>query len=341
MSMKFRIEKVKSRKHNYILFYSAPTKAETNNAFQRLMPLCHKLAEEQLSGFSYLKEQVDKELEMIKKTESAVAVEVAKATADLSYKLGYPVTLFGEESGLLMMSLLGVSNVQPRQYEYSPLPSEICVGDALKNGFTVTLAIAEPIKDELVRYLNYRFASVENLNGEEKCISLPSFAALERIGGFVNVTDNRNGLLHREAPISLYEVSWEISKKEFGGEVELRNPRSALDVARLYAYARCTANTKKSTSMFLDIQNYLFREDFYRDMTDKGITKEEALILSKQGIRKKNKEEVIERLSKFPVPKNLLFAFGELQNIWSIAPCLSRLNALFQLNYYENYPDYF
>lgn len=339
--MKFRIENVKNRKHDYHLFYTLPTEAETEDALQRLVPLCQKLAEEQLSGFSYLIEQVEKELEMIKATNAAVIVEIAKEIADIAYERGYPITLFGEESGLLIMSLLGVSNVQPRQYEYSPLPSEICVGEAMKNGFNITIAVAEPIKDKLESYLNHRFAEVECNTNEERCLSLPAFAPLEKIGGFVSVTKNRNGLLHREAPLSLYEVSWEISNKELGGKTEFRNPRSLLDVARLYAYARCTAKTEKSTSMFWDIKDYLFREDFYRDMIDAGINKEDALTLSKQGIRKKDKAKTITKLSEYPVPKNLLFAFGELQNIWSVAPCLSRLNALLQLNYYENYPDYF
>lgn len=313
------------------LFYSIPDDLSINDEFNRIIEDC--ISKTNLEFNRQIREQFKKEVEAIKETDNQITICIIKEITDYSHELGYPVTLFGEESGTVIMYLIGASNVHPNQIEYSDFSSDFFISDLYKKEDFLTLAIAEPVRTKLQSILNDKFAHIKSNNEIYKRIYLPNYDPLEQVKKLSDLTGvNWFEQQYFDVINSLYI---DIYKDMFGEKPNLEKAVSVNELNKLYAYNMCSHNHEKCILYFNELSSYLFRDDFYKVFMDSGIHSENALFLSYRGIWKSDKTGYIKYLEEKNVLPNCLSCFKEFTNIWSKATCMSRINVMLALKWYE------
>ena len=335
--MRFVIAKPQNKMSNGDLFYTVPKDLVNCKEFEQIIASCRNRAKFELNN--QIRKKLENEIKAIINTHNESAICIIKAITDYSHKLGYPVTLFGEEAGTAIMYLIGASNVHPKQINYSSFSSEYFINKLNNNEASYTLAIAKPIRAKLQSMLNNKFAHIESYNEIYKRIDLPDFDSLEHIKKLFDLTKvNCFEQKHYNNAISTLYI--DIFKDMFGKDYIPNSKITLDDLSKLYAYSMCCHNHDKCISYFSDLSKYLFRDNFYDTFTELGIDNEKAILLSYRGIWKRDKTGNIKYLEKRNASPNCLSCFKEFTNIWSKATCMSRINIMLALKWYEiNYPD--
>lgn len=329
--MRFVVAKPQTRMSFGDLFYSLPDDLAINDEFDKIIEECNSKANLELNH--QIRERLKKEVEVIKETDNQSAICIIKAITDYSHELGYPVTLFGEEAGTVIMYLIGASNVHPNQIEYSDFSSEFFISKLYKKEGFFTLAIAEPVRTKLQSILNDKFAHIKSSNEIYKRINLPNYDSLEQVKKLSDLTGvNCFEQQYFDVINSLYI---DIYKDMFGEEPNLEGAVCVNELNKLYAYNKCSHNHEKSIRYFNELSSYLFSDDFYKAFMDSDIYSENAIFLSYRGIWKSDKAGYIKCLEENNVSPNCLSCFKEFTNIWSKATCMSRINVMLALKWYE------
>lgn len=171
------------------MFFSAPRKSEIVKAYDELFQICLRRADREFPRHpDYPKRngmipQVEKELRMIQDSELAFDLLVMHEIAFLSKELGYPTAMFGIEAGLIVTYLLGISNVNPAQYGYSTLPSDMAIEYVYSEYLSsFEMRIAEPVRELIQHRLNQRFNEWDSYPRIYSRIRLPKSNQLEEIG---------------------------------------------------------------------------------------------------------------------------------------------------------------
>lgn len=249
--MRFVVAKPQSRMSFGDLFYSLPDDLAMNNEFDRIIEGCNSKANSELNH--HIREQFKKEVDAIKETDNQITICIIKAITDYSHELGYPVTLFGEEAGTVIMYLIGASNVHPNQIEYSDFSSEFFISNLYKKEGFFTLAITEPVRTKLQSILNDKFAHIKSSNEIYKRINLPNYDSLEQVKKLSDLTGvNCFEQQYFDAINSLYI---DIYKYMFGEEPNLEGAVSVNELNKLYAYNKCSHNHEKSIRYFNELSS--------------------------------------------------------------------------------------
>ena len=115
--------------------------------------------------------------------------------------------------------------------------------------------------------------------------------------------------------------------------------RTCMEAAVLYNYTICVNDEDSSRPDFTDARKYLLQDNGSELLQDYGFSAIEAFQISQNWSRGEKKESEIKRLEKHGVPHEYIKLFGTVENVWSMASCLSRIRWLIMLKYYEiNYP---
>lgn len=339
--MKFKLDIPNERSFGKLKF-TAPDKMESAIWFRDFEQYCRKRAKEEFGEYSAITERLDKELKLISDMDAVFYFEILEEIAKFSNGMGYPVALEGEESGLLIMYLLGVSGIHPGKYEFSTTPTDLYIESVKKNGeMSFSLGFANPIRELIVPHLQEEFGEIKS---DDNCfleISLSEWTMLETVGKLSSLT----GVHYSLVPIEEYLLSavqwWDICDKDLKWERENEyTPVTALSVAKHYAFARCNSNIGKSRNVFSDVNKYVLKDDMFKVLTECGIPSDKAYILSRNWLSDDEKEKEVSLLKENGVPENAIYVFKVLHNQWSAATCLSRINFLAILRYYNfNYPD--
>lgn len=329
--MRFTIAKPSNKMSFGDLFYTQPDAETEKQALAELKYWCDEFSNH------HDKERIEEELSAIETTNNAMGVLIMYEIAELSKELGYPVTLFGMESGLYIMELLGISCVNQRDYEYSQIPSDICITDMLfGKSYTFTLAIAEPVREHIQSRLNDRFGHMKCNEELYRNISMPSWDVLEQIGKCAFATKEAYGNVTYAATDLLKALFEDICENDLKSSTYLKNGFTPIEVARLYAFARCN---KCEETVFSDVRNYVFRDDVYKKLRENGAIAPEALRLARNWSTGKRKEDNMDLLKQYDLPDNLLYCYRVLGNLWSASSCLARVKMLATLKHYElKYP---
>jgi hypothetical protein len=344
--MKFKMEMSGNNKGYGRLCCTVPDEMESAIIFKDFEAFCRKKAKEKFGDYRAITERLDKELNFIKETDSVIFFEILREIAKFSAGEGYPVSLEGEESGLLILYLLGVSGIHPGEYEFRTTPTDLFIEAAGKRGeVNLSLAIAESIRNLIVPQLTKEFDYIESDENDWFEIDIASWEMLDEIGKLSKLT----GVHYSMVPVDDYLLaavqSWDICETDLEWEntsEDYCESITPLSVAKHYAFARCNCNVEKTRAAFSDMQKYIFRDDLYTALTDAGIPSQKAYLLARNWLKGEDKEKEIEMLREYNLPLNAVYVFKELYNQWSIATCLSRVNALVLLRYYEfNYPKEF
>lgn len=341
--MKFKMEMSGNNKGYGRLCCTVPDEMESAIIFKDFEAFCRKKAKKEFGDYNAITERLDKELNFIKETDSVIFFEILREIAKLSAGEGYPVSLEGEESGSLILYLLGVSGIHPGEYEFRQTPTDLFTETARKRGeLSLSLGIAEPIRKLIVPQLTKEFDYIESDENDWFKIDISSWEMLDEIGKLSKLT----GVHYSMVPVDDYLLaavqSWDICETDLEWEnisEDYCESITPLSVAKHYAFARCNCNTEKTRAAFSNMQKFIFRDDLYEAFKQAGIPSQKAYLLARNWLKGEDKEIEIEMLRENNLPLNAVYVFKELYNQWSIATCLSRVNALVMLRYYEfNYP---
>lgn len=349
--MRFTIAKPENRMSFGDLFYSKPRMGENKGLFKQLYQMCCEKADEAFPNYRNDPEQkklmhiAANELEMIEATDAAVAVLIIKEIADLSHEMGFPTELLGSESGLVICWLLGITNINPCQFSDSTIPSEMCCEQAFdgfcrgsqRDGLSFTLAIAQPVREKILHRLDRRFCHISTLEHTFSSIHLPDYELLEKIGNYAKKTGVDYRGIDLGDPDLLKVVCDEICQGEPKITQNFDNPKTSLELARVYAYARCCSETK---DRFDVVKYFVFRDELYAALRKTSLCPIYAIRLARNWSRGEKKVEDIETLRRYELSPKRIEAYRELENQWPAAACLARVNAMLRVKFYERQQDY-
>ncbi len=338
--MRFIVAKPENRMSPGNLFYSIPLYEESAKAYDKLESMCLSKYEEILSDKlsvidqTIISAQIQKELEIVKATDSAVAFLMMAEIAKLSEEQGYPAILLGNESGLIISYLLGISNVQPCQLGYSTIPSDIVYDEVLyKDELTFTLAIAEPVRKFVQGRMDRCFCYIEDNKYCFKKIDLPDNSMLKTIGDRSKETGINYTDINLEDEKLIEAVNNDICRSDFNCEPYYPVPKNTLELARVFAYACCTTESKDN---FTAIKDYIFCGDIYEALKKTEISAGKIIQLIRNWCTGEKKENVLKMFEEYGADEKMIDVYRELYNQWHATSSLARVNALIMLKYFEN-----
>ena len=337
--MRFVIAKPTDRTSTGDLFYSAPRKSEIDKAYDEIFQICLRRADREFPRHpDYPKRngmipQVEKELRMIKDSELAFDLLVMHEIALLSKELGYPTATFGIEVGLIVAYLLGISNVNPAQYGYSTLPSDMAIEYVYSEYLSsFEMRIAEPVRELIQHRLNKKLIECDSYPSTYSRIRLPGFHQLEEIGKLSAENGENFSQVNLETPELIEKVNNDICKKHFRCEPHYSTPKSSLELARVYAYSRCWTDGKDN---YEAVKDYVFQDDIYRELRKSDDFCDDIFAIIRNLDKGAEKELDIRILKDYEVDEKAIDVYRELGNQWDSASCLVEVNNLLLLKYFQ------
>ena len=128
--MRFVIAKPQNKMSNGDLFYTVPKDLVNCKEFEQIIASCRNRAKLELNN--QIRKKLENEIKSIINTHNESEICIIKAITDYSRELGYPVTLFGEEAGTVIMYLIGAS-----------IPSKLITVVFLRNILSISLIITK------------------------------------------------------------------------------------------------------------------------------------------------------------------------------------------------------
>ena len=337
--MRFVIAKPTDRMRTGDLFYSAPRKSEIDKAYDELIQICLRRADREFPRHPEYPErngmipQVEKELRMIQDSELAFDLLVMHEIALLSKELGYPTAMFGIEAGLIVAYLLGISNVNPTQYGYSTLSSDMAIEYVYsENLSSFEMRIAEPVRELIQHRLNQKLNECDSYPSTYSRIRLPEFHQLEEIGKLSAENGENFSQVYLEIPELIEKVNNDICKKHFRCEPYYSTPKSSLELARLYAYSRCWTDGKDN---YEAVKDYVFQDDIYGELRKFDDFCDDIFAIIRNWDKGAEKELDIRILKDYEVDEKAIDVYRELENQWDSASCLAEVNNLLLLKYFQ------
>lgn len=337
--MKFVIAKPMDKMSTGDLFYSAPRKSEIDKAYDELIQICLRRADREFPRHpDYPKRnrmipQVEKELRMIQNSELAFDLLVMHEIVLLSKELGYPTAMFGIEAGLIVAYLLGISNVDPAQYGYSTLPSDMAIEYVYSEYLSsFEMRIAEPVRELFQHRLNQRFNEYDSYPSTYSRIRLLEFHQLEEIGKLSAKSGEDFYQVNLENPGLIEKVNNDICKKHFHCEPYYSAPKSSIELARVYAYSRCWTESKDN---YEAVKDYVFQDDTYSELRKSDDFCDDIFSIIRNWDKGAEKELIIRILKEYGVDEKAIAVYRELENQWDSASCLAEVNILLLHKYFQ------
>lgn len=325
------------------LFYTRPFYRGNRELFRQLAELCRQRADEEFPLDAdhpenrVIIQQIERELHMIENPDDAIMVLILKEIADLSREMGYQTTLWGAESGLIIMYLLGISGIHPKQFRYSTIPSDLYLAVASYHcRLSFTLAIAEPVRGKIQKRLDQKFGNMRTLNHVYLKIGLPDCDGLKMITDASEKTGIDYHRIDLEDPDLLKSVCDDICHNDLKFERYFAYPESSLDLARVYAYAVCDSETKER---FDSVKDYVFRDDIFKALNETHLCPKKVEALARNWSLGDEKIKDIELMKQHGVPEEVIGVYRELGNQWPAASCLARVNTMLMMKFYEKRLD--
>lgn len=338
--MRFIVAKPEEKMSGGNLFYSIPLHEESVKAYEKLESMCLSKYEEKLSGElnaidqTIISAQIQKELEIVKATDSAVAFLMMSEIAKLSDEMGYPTAMYGTDGGLIISYLLGITNVHPSQFGYSTTPSDMVYDKVLyKDELSFTVAIAEPVRKFVQSRMDRCFCDIKDNKYCYKEIGLPTFSPLQTIGDL----SKERGINYKEINIEdeklIEAVNCDICRSDFHCEPYYTVPKSTLELARVFAYSCCSVDSKDN---FTAIKDYVFCDDIYDALRKTELSSSKIIQVIGNWFMEEKKENILNMFEEYGADEKMIDVYRELFNQWYAVPCLARVNALIMLKYFEN-----
>lgn len=196
-----------------------------------------------------------------------------------------------------------------------------------------TLGIAESLRGKIQRRLDQKFGEVRTINHVYHKIELPDCKWLEKIGDAAKETGIDYRSIDIENPDLLHAVCDDICYSELKIERNFAYPETALELAKVYAYAVCDSETKERLDL---VKDYVFRDDIFNALNETNLCPQKVAALARNWSKGEKKIKDIELMKQYGVPEEVIGVYRELGNHWSAASCLARMNIMLMEKYYES-----
>lgn len=349
------------------IFYNAPTEQEIDRIYEIIEEKCENLVEEKyaenLDMYCEAMERLAQELELMEQTRCAFEFFLAEAVLQYSTHEGYPIFAYSELAGSFIAYLLDISN-------FNPLVPETRIDVHMvwkwRNGKIqppcFTLGIAPSIRDGLIHFLcgTPELCHIKVNREIYKFISTPNNGWCWKIGGLIRRTNSYydNSISEKlsmsafqawiDEGINDYMKKNEVNKTIWKEEMFLLQSMKSIGTmdrqtfVKLYAYLMMGYKGKKTLDKLDRTDFYVFEEDLFSALLDLNIPKEkvaEMVFDKKVYAPLRDDMTYVNQLADYDVPETLLNYCSAVSSLWGKAPCISRVNMYYILEWYkQNYP---
>ena len=335
------------------LFYTPPSADGLCKAEETVTNICRERIITAYNGRPTLGHIVsawlDAELEKMHTTGTGFRFLILHDIAQCSREAGYPIIALGNFSGSWIAYLLGVT-------EKGPLPCytpEIVWGTDT-NPITpdCTIGIAPPVRPLLQKYLDAQHGYIECDRDMFRRISLADSNTCEQLGTltqktgqYPSICDLDDAVYSRVANDIAAEFLNE-NKEAISLVIEALQTESwgFRSLLRLYAFTK--SKFKKET--YLTNLNapdfFVSKEELFFCLKHHNVPTDIALEFVKEGIwaRGSKRAKYTALLELYEIPKNIKYYFTNVNNLWMMSSCATRLLHKCYLAWYqEHYPDAF
>ena len=177
------------------------------------------------------------------------------------------------------------------------------------------------------------FCNIEDNKYCFKKIDLPDNSMLKTIGDRSKETGINYMDIKLEDEKLIEAVNNDICRSDFNCEPYYPVPKNTLDLARVFAYACCTTESKDN---FTAIKDYVFCGDIYEALKKTEISAGKIIQLIRNWCTGEKKENVLKMFEEYGADEKMIDVYRELYNQWHATSSLARVNALIMLKYFEN-----
>ncbi len=352
------------------IFYNVPTEQEIDRIHENIEEKCENLVEEKyaenLDMYCEAMERLAQELDLMEQTRCAFEFFLVEAVLQYSSYEGYPILVYGELAGSFIAYLLGITN-------FNPLTPETRIDMHMvwkrRNGKiqspNFSLGIASCVREGLNHFLNctpelYNIKANKEIN---KFISMPNDGWCWKIGELIRRTNSYyDNSMSEKLSMNAFQTWVDESMDNYKKYIKtdsvnkaiwkekmllLQSMKSIENVDRqtfvkLYAYLMMGYKGKKILDKLNQIDFYVFEDDLFLALLDLDIPKEKVAEMVFDKIMREslcNDTTYVNQLADYGVPENLLNYYCEVFSLWGKAPCISRVNMYYVLEWYkQNYP---
>lgn len=229
-----------------------------------------------------------------------------------------------------------------------------------------SMGIAAHIRSLIHNQLDSKFGFVDSDKSLYKQLTLADSALCEKVGNLAKATGalpNANQyqnevysqVLKNTADDMVGELN-EFKKSDSISEEYYVNGMSFVEelrgviscdfctLTKIYGYIHGSFSNPKVLKNVYDPHFFTLRDDFFKALVSSGVPDEVALNLAKRGIWSltEKRKEYISILEQYDVPQALQEYFDSVANLWSASACISRLQLMCAIAWYQiNYPEEF
>lgn len=340
--MEFRVISSRARDTFGDLFFSVPTKEESDRAAEQVEALCRiEIENKELYNEVHIK-RLEEELILMKETESAYHFLLLKEINGLSDK---EIDLRGPAEGSIISKLLGLTKIDildPILVEnHLSTPIEFAWGLPGNHHIPIFEAHIEPkIRSKIHCRLDKCYGRVDADYDLFRRISLPDRMNWLEVNTASQLMEEKYlAVLHAFAED---KVEWlkklleehAISEKVYYNSLNLTEEMlkmtscDLLTLVRLFAYILGNFHAKRTIHNLQDPWFFTTREEFYAILLSIGMPKEEALHMVKKGIllcRGKRREHYTQILQSYGAPEPFMEYYSKTDNLWSAASILNMI----------------
>ena len=353
------------------IFYNVPTEQEIDRINEIIEEKCENLVEEKyaedIDMYCEAMERLAQELDLMEQTRCAFEFFLVEAVLQYSLQEGYPILVYGELAGSFIAYLLGITN-------FYPLASETRIDVNMvwkrRNGKiqppNFSLGIASIVRDGLNHFLNGTTPELYNIKANReiyKFISMPNNTWSWEIGELIRRTNSYyDNSISEKLSMNAFQT-W-VDERIDDYKKRMKNDRINKELwkedmlliqsmknigtvdrqtfVKLYAYLMMGYKGKKTLDKLNQTDFYVFEDDLFSALLDLDIPKEKAeeMVFDKKVYAPfSDGMTYVNQLADYDVPENLLNYCSAVSSLWGKAPCISKVNMYYILEWYkQNYP---
>ena len=229
-----------------------------------------------------------------------------------------------------------------------------------------SMGIAAPTRSLIHNQLDSKFAFVDSDNALYKQLTLADSALCERIGDLAKATGVSPNTAQYQDKVYLqvlkniaddlvdelteFKESGHINNEHYVNGMsfaeELKSVISCdfCTLTKIYGYIHGSFSDAKALKNIYEWNFFTLRDDFFEALISCGVPDEVALDLAKRGVWSlaEKRKEYLSILGQYDVPQTLQEYFNCVTNLWPASACISRLQLMCAIAWYQiNYPEEF
>ena len=318
------------------LLYTWLSEEMRESTEKHIRECCNQRLLERFKDNKEAKTLLERELTVLQKSNMFADLCLMEETAKISKERGYLVMPNGSLAGSLAAYLLDISTIDPLVGTGFDLSFEV-----VWNRPSFELWIAPSVRKELKKRLERKFKYTPAGSRLYIRIPMPDSDICEQVGKCAKkarripcFSDFDEKVCMHVAERLIQDAENE-SERRIEGDLQDLERCDFLMLVQLFGYLKGSFKTPKKLSDLNDPHKIVLRDELYREMISCGVPGYEAADLSYSGIWPKGKQKTLELLANHNASDDLLSLIQNTENLWPAGPCISRLQLLCALAWYE------